>query len=493
MASVKFSTGNFLKAASIRIAQDSFGFLVFLIFFLISFREKISWRGGYDWDELWLVKAASMGNFSSFLNSMWVEPTPPIQALIFRISVGFGLLPIEQNLRFLNIVGWFILFSVTWVFVVKYKMRLIFIISMGLISMNWYPLSYVAQSRPYFFGFFLMFLFCICWFRDFVELHEPSRLLLLITLFASSTHVYGAIVASLVFFFWSLNSRRIFWFGLLCSVIPYAMWIFISISKVRDKVARAAWMEIPDTSELVTHIRDQLFGGSLSSYILLIGLVPILLSMHRKLVLGKPLGRVESAQIILVFGFSSTLVFAYLGTYIQPIWWYPRNFLFALPLAILASAIGYKMIFSYIRGSRGIGGISLLAVSGLLVLGSYPLVKQALFDPNKGMSQGNYRDTSLYATDFGFLSNQTSIIGWEDTQIYEFYFSRLGIGGGLELNYESRFASMQDLAQKKKILILASDGMVDTDYISGLEQNNFTCKSTIVLKGNIVECYRKLL
>jgi hypothetical protein len=469
------------------LTKTCFGWIAFLLsstILLNSFIQKISIRGGFDWDELYLIRAASFGNFSDFLRQIWPEPTPPLQAVLFKVLVVIGLEPTEVNMRSINLIGWAIVFGVSWYFAVKNNYQFILLILLILTSINFYPLSYVAQARPYFFGFFLMILFALVWLRDFSQSRLPSKLLLLITVLASLVHVYGAIVCGFIYLFWSVLDRKFLRSGILSSVAPYSIWFLISVSNAEDKVARVAWMVVPNWENLIVHLKDQLFGGSESFYIVMLGLLLGLILVSIKLLSGKALERIETAQIILLLSFVSTLLFAYFGSNFIPIW-YPRNFIFALPCILLASAVAYfRFVSSVIYRNK----LIVIPILGLALIVATPIAMRALYNPNNVMSQGSYRDASSYAVGNGYLRNGDTVIGWEDTQVYEFYLSKMELGRNLSLNYQSRFAADSILALEPRLIVIAADGQIDTAFIDKMNKLGFFCLSTQALKGNIVTC-----
>jgi hypothetical protein len=462
----------------------SAAFVLSSIFLLLSFVQKISNRGGFDWDELYLIRAASFGNLSDFLTQIWPEPTPPMQAILFKILVLLGVEPLENTFRSLNLVVWISVFITTWYIAVKSNRQILLILVLTLSSINFYPFSYVAQARPYFVGFFLMVLFVIVWLRDFSTQYHPSRFLLFLSVLLSLVHVYGAIVCVFMYLLWSMYEKKFFLAGFLASVIPYSLWFLISISNAKDKVGRVAWMVVPSWSDLVVHIKGQLFGGTISFYIVLIGVFLSLITIAKAFMTRRSLQRNVAAQLILLLSFIATLLFAYFGSNIVPIW-YPRNFLFALPCVLFASALAYHQLISIVKLWSKFVLVIVLGLSGSYIV---PLGLQALYSPSNVMSQGNYRDTTKYALDYGFINAGDTVIGWEDTQVYEFYLSRMGMGKDLNLDFESRFASDSILSKKSSLVVLAADGQVDTVFSEKLTSLNLNCVSTEILNGNIVRC-----
>jgi hypothetical protein len=93
--------------------------LIFVSLMTFSFFKHINWRGGFDWDELYLVRAASMGDF---VTQLIPEPTPPLQAILFKVLLSIGIPPSEMFMRLPNMVIATYLTILLWKITHKYKL-----------------------------------------------------------------------------------------------------------------------------------------------------------------------------------------------------------------------------------------------------------------------------------------------------------------------------------------------------------------------------------
>jgi hypothetical protein len=454
--------------------------LIFFSLMTFSFFKHIQWRGGFDWDELYLVRAASMENF---FTQLIPEPTPPLQAMLFKLLVSIGIPPNEMFMRLPNVVVATTLTVLIWKITHKYKLQLLLLFSLILTFTIPHTLVYVAVARPYFIGYFTVLFFTFTWYADRRNKINTSKKTLIASLLASTLHIYGGIVCTIIFLLESLTDRKLNKRGLISAIAPYSFWLLISSTGNKDKVSRVLWMKIPDFDDFKLHVFEQLLGGIVPSVIITTGILFLFADF------GNKSYEIRKPGLMLLASFLGTIIFAYFFSYIIPIW-YPRNFLFCLPLLIFSSSLGYYNLFSgLLKKSVFLAG----TVSLLIIISISPIISKVLFDEVNSMSPGKYRDTSENIVSKEILEKRMIIIGWEDTKVYEFYFSTLRMGEGFNLKFKSRFDQDFSVEEKANLLILSSDVPISPEYTTWLSNKGFFCSDIGLTNRKIIKCDYKLI
>ena len=453
--------------------------LIFISLMVFSFFKHIIWRGGFDWDELYLVRAASMGNFVAQLIP---EPTPPLQAVLFKFLVLIGIPPSEIFMRMPNLIIATSLIALLWKIAHKFRLQLILLFSLILTSTIPHTLIYVAQARPYFIGYFTILFFSFVWYFDRKSKLNTSKRTLAASLLASTLHIYGGIVCAIVFSLESLIDRKLNKKGLISAIGPYSFWLLISSAGNKDKVSRVLWMKVPGVDDFKLHVFEQLLGGVLPSLIIAVGILLLFANF------GSKSFEIRGPGLTLLASFLGTIIFAYFFSYIIPIW-YPRNFLFCLPLLIFSASLGYYNVFSALfKKSEFLAGAVLLVV----IISMASTISNVLFDKTNSMSPGKYRDTSENALNTQVLEDRMIIIGWEDTEVYKFYFSTLALGEDFNLQFKSRFD--QDLSVEEQVFFYLLH-VVQIYVCVAKYVNELTCLKPTYLRDHMCEqgigCYVK--
>jgi hypothetical protein len=116
-------------------------------------------------------------------------------------------------------------------------------------------------------------------------------------------------------------------------------------------------------------------------------------------------------------------------------------------------------------------------------------------DDNKIQSGGYYKKTVSYVISENILRDGAGVVGWEDTQVYEFYLSNLGLASKMNLKFLTRFsfeANLKSFNQPSnkinQVVVLSSDEPIERNFISLIEDFGFYCKPLQLSKGYIFDC-----
>ncbi len=476
----------------VKLFKDLKVHLTFLltIFFLITlYLRHITYRGGFDWDELYLVRAATLGDNSYFLDMILPEPTPPLQALFFRVIVQIGLNPTEFAIRSTNIFFFILIYCFFWIFIKKNSLFYLGLVLTSLYIINFYPLSFVSVARPYFLAYLVILFGVLVWHRDFTKNYrKSSTLLVFITVLASFLHFYGALVFFVLYLTQSIYLRRIYWQSIVASVLPYSLWFLGTYNYAEVKIARTSFMESPRASLVFNELYGTVFGGRNSFLVVLLGLI-LLTSFSVKKINILETKNLNSGLILLTSAIL-TILFAYFFSSFKPIWM-NRNIMLIMPLVTLSSAIGIYLQFK--RFSR-----SNFTLITFVIMYTIIILFQALVvarDDNKIQSGGYYKKTVSYVISENILRDGAGVVGWEDTQVYEFYLSNLGLASKMNLKFLTRFsfeANLKSFNQPSnkinQVVVLSSDEPIERNFISLIEDFGFYCKPLQLSKGYIFDC-----
>jgi hypothetical protein len=128
-----------------------------------------------------------------------------------------------------------------------------------------------------------------------------------------------------------------------------------------------------------------------------------------------------------------------------------------------------------------------------MIISISPTVSKVLFDEVNSMSPGKYRDTSENILSKEVLEKRMIIIGWEDTKVYEFYFSTLGMGEGFNLKFKSRFDQDFSVEEKANLLILSSDAPISPEFTTWLSNKGFLCSDIGLTNRKTIKCDYQLI
>ncbi len=465
-------------------------FLLTISFLITLYLKHITYRGGFDWDELYLVRAATLGDNSYFLDMILPEPTPPLQALFFRVIVQIGLNPTEFAIRSTNIFFFILIYCFFWIFIKKNSLFYLGLVLTSLYIINFYPLSFVSVARPYFLSYLVILFGVLVWHRDFTKNYKKSsKLLVFITVLASFLHFYGALVFFILYLTQSIYLRRIYWQSIVASVLPYSLWFLGTYNYAEVKIARTSFMESPRASSVFNELYGTVFGGRNSFLVVLLGLILLTSFSVKKQLTFFETKNLNSGLILLISALL-TILFAYFFSNFKPIWM-NRNIMLIMPLITLSSAIGLYLQFKRFR-RRNFTLITFVIIYTTIIF------FQALFlarDDNKIQSEGHYKETVSYVISENILRDGAGVVGWEDTQVYEFYLSNLGFASEMNLKFLTRFsfeANLKSFTQPSdkisQVVVLSSDEPIDRDFVSLIEDFGFDCKSLQLSKSHIFDC-----